>query len=520
MRDARGGARPRYTGAVRAEDAYFFRHALLRDAAYQLQLPGDRARLHRAALEAIESACGGRPQEPPPLDVPDGTDIIPHPLDAQAAELAVHAALSGAPVALRVLYLRRAAETASLSYRDADAQAAWEGLAALLPALAGAEACRRAALCANRRGDPQRAVQLVHESLERAGDRSRLWTAAAVEALAALQSGAGRVAEAAANFSRAIEVFRELGDLKREARARTGLVTVFRHTGRFAEAEAEAQVALEGHRAAGDRESEGTTLILLGGIYYDTGRYALAEQTFNAALAFCRTWKDDRRAGIALGNLGALHSDAGRFKEARQAFEQALSIHRKVGNLRSEGVALANIAGLLRKEGRLEESERFLERALATHRAVGNRRSEGIALHNLGELCEDTGRVEAAESAVLGAIELHRETGNLRFEGISLAKLSELAALRGDAAESGRRRSQAVEVFRRIGSRHLEAAALSQGARALVKGGLWDAARETWRIGAGILRELGNAKALAEHTEAMQAACRQAGVDPLDGPQA
>ncbi|KAF0247056.1 MAG: hypothetical protein FD180_173, partial [Planctomycetota bacterium] len=40
-----------------AETAYLFRHALLRDAAYQLQLPGDRARLHGIALRAIEALC-------------------------------------------------------------------------------------------------------------------------------------------------------------------------------------------------------------------------------------------------------------------------------------------------------------------------------------------------------------------------------------------------------------------------------------------------------------------------------
>ena len=33
-----------------AESAYLFRHALLREAAYQLQLPTDRARLHALAL--------------------------------------------------------------------------------------------------------------------------------------------------------------------------------------------------------------------------------------------------------------------------------------------------------------------------------------------------------------------------------------------------------------------------------------------------------------------------------------
>lgn len=45
---------------MHAEDAYLFRHALLRDAAYQLQLPGERARLHALAVDVLEDLAGGR----------------------------------------------------------------------------------------------------------------------------------------------------------------------------------------------------------------------------------------------------------------------------------------------------------------------------------------------------------------------------------------------------------------------------------------------------------------------------
>jgi hypothetical protein len=38
-----------------AETAYLFRHALLRDAAYEMQLPGDRAVQHRHALTVLEA---------------------------------------------------------------------------------------------------------------------------------------------------------------------------------------------------------------------------------------------------------------------------------------------------------------------------------------------------------------------------------------------------------------------------------------------------------------------------------
>ena len=64
-------------GRLHAETIYLFRHALLRDAAYQLQMPGDRARLHRIAFELIETLAGGRPPEPPPLEDPDAAPPAP-----------------------------------------------------------------------------------------------------------------------------------------------------------------------------------------------------------------------------------------------------------------------------------------------------------------------------------------------------------------------------------------------------------------------------------------------------------
>ena len=43
---------------MHAELAYLFRHALMRDAAYHLQMPADRARLHGLAFAPIEAVAG------------------------------------------------------------------------------------------------------------------------------------------------------------------------------------------------------------------------------------------------------------------------------------------------------------------------------------------------------------------------------------------------------------------------------------------------------------------------------
>lgn len=63
-----------------AETAYLFRHALLRDAAYELQMPGARATLHGLAFSLMEAAVGSRAPEPPTLDG-DLMLLQPHPTD-------------------------------------------------------------------------------------------------------------------------------------------------------------------------------------------------------------------------------------------------------------------------------------------------------------------------------------------------------------------------------------------------------------------------------------------------------
>ncbi|MCE9581392.1 MAG: hypothetical protein K8T20_02630, partial [Planctomycetes bacterium] len=103
---------------MNAEGAYLFRHALLRDAAYQLQLPGDRALLHGLAFSVMETIFGGRAPEPPPLDEAGPAPMRPHATDSIAFELAEQVRLArSAPgasanqelLATEKLYWRRAA---------------------------------------------------------------------------------------------------------------------------------------------------------------------------------------------------------------------------------------------------------------------------------------------------------------------------------------------------------------------------------------------------------------------------
>lgn len=80
-----------------AELAYLFRHAVVREAAYELQLPSDREQLHAVAAELLQGQHADS-------------------LDAAAAEIARHLRLGGASRAQERTFVRRGARHAQKSF--------------------------------------------------------------------------------------------------------------------------------------------------------------------------------------------------------------------------------------------------------------------------------------------------------------------------------------------------------------------------------------------------------------------
>ncbi|KAF0241901.1 MAG: hypothetical protein FD180_4191, partial [Planctomycetota bacterium] len=166
---------------MHAEIAYLFRHALLRDAAYQLQLPGDRAQLHRMAFAALERVFGGRPPQPGAATARLSKGFEPHGSDAFALELSGHAGIAAEKRAgsvdlreARKLYLRRAAEHAERQVRHAEAVELWKASAALDSGRRRADSLYRAGYAALWTGDLAGAEALLKRARSlflRSGDR-------------------------------------------------------------------------------------------------------------------------------------------------------------------------------------------------------------------------------------------------------------------------------------------------------------------------------------------------------------
>lgn len=362
---------------MHAEQAYLFRHALLRDAAYELQLPRHRARLHGLALTLLEDA----------LDSPrrkDGTDSwtsAPLPIDAFALELAHHAQLAEpatgeASMAAWHWYTTRAADYAERHYRHDQARELWHELANASEGVVQGRAKRRAAEMEYMAGASENAQRLLEEALV---------------------------------------TLRQSGERQQQALTLDTLGRVHRGNGRTSEAERAFEQALAIHRDTGNRRGEGSTLANLAALYHQSGRVDRAEQCYEHSLQLVGG-EDRQLRSVVQGNLAAIYNENGRSSDAEQLYEQALASLRETGSRLLEGILLGNLAVVYARTGRADRAVDAYERALAIHQEVGNRRSEGVVRANLAVRHREAGRLAESELAYQRALAMLRETANRPHE--------------------------------------------------------------------------------------------------------
>ena len=422
---------------IPAELAYLFRQPLMRDAAYQLQMPSDRARLHRFAFEILEAMFDGPPPEPQPDEWGD-LKCEPHTTDPVSGDLAEHASRirewagddDGTLIERERLYLRRAAEYAETQFDIDDAVRLWHRLPAMVESTDRAiatESLHRAGLLLVKSGRPLEAKDLIKNARTMATDAgNRRAEGIALGNLATIYQMTGQVKKSERASEQALIIHREVGNRRFEGMALGQLAIVQSNTGRVKQAERTYEQALTLHREVGNRHSEGIVLGNFALLYMQTGRMDEARRTCEQALIIHREVGNRRFEGMALGYIANVYEKTGRLEKAERNYELALTIHREVGNRRHEGIALSNFAVLNQKSGRLEQAERHYEKALTIHLEVGNRRQLGITLGNLAVLYGKTGRMKQAERNYKDALTIHREVGNRRFEGVELGNLANL----------------------------------------------------------------------------------------------
>ncbi len=412
--------------------AFRFRHALIRDAAYEGLSYKRRRELHARVAEIIE-----RRQEVP----------------EEAAELlSLHYSSAGRwDEAWR--YSLAAASRARDIYANVDAARFYEraleagGHLRTLDTAAIEAAWRGLGEARDAAGDYHGALAAMKESLRLLKDdpvaQARVHVA---RALARYRLGeysdALRDVTAGLNRVKALET-PEAKDVTHSLLARRA--QIYLQQGRPRDAIKTA------HQVVEEAEPLGPTIALahaysaLDGGYLDIGQPDKALFEERAAKIF-HSLGAARSAAVAEMNLGVKAYALGRWREATELYENALKEFERVGDTTQAALAAANLGEVLISRQLLDVAEAVLKEADATLRASGYRLAAMFTEMQLARVAIEKGDLSRALDTLTGLVEEARESGEVGYAFEAWINLASALTRSGQADRALVELEQAAEL--------------------------------------------------------------------------
>lgn len=429
---------------------YIFRHALLQDAAYQMQLESRLAALHRLAAGAIEATYAG--------------DLSPY-----FADLVYHYGRAGDTDRERS-YARKAAVRAAGMYANADAIRYFSRALELTPA-----------------DDDRARFDLLHGRVavyHLTGDRkAQLADLQALEALAARLDIAARAltftayADYALETSdyhglsdyaqQAIEAAQAVDDIRLELRGMTQWANALFRLGDSEGSIARLHAALakcEQVRAtttADIRLNEASIHKSLNVVYVRKGEYELAREHILRSIELSGAAGDIRSEGNCYNNLALVSYFTGDYQTAREQMLIGLEAAERVGERSSMCLFTGNIGVISYKLGDVAAAQTYYERALQLQQEIDDKYSQIMTLNNLGVLHMDRCEYEQAIERYEQSLALARQSNDRGNEVLATVNLGLVAQKIGDFDTAVAFCDAAIALCREVGDRYHEVESLS-----------------------------------------------------------
>ena len=317
---------------------YFFRHDLLREAAYGMLLVKSLRRLHGQAGKALEGLFGSQPE--------------------MLADIAYHFEKAGMTLPA-IEYLGRAAEYARRFFRN-------------------------------------------HQAMDLLGRRARLLDRGSPEMaetqyeLAVLESITGRWDDAEARLERELRSAADNGFANVEIRMLRELSTIISKRGRTDEALGLLEMAVERARASGDESQEVLAKMAMGNCYVDMARHEDAALVFRDALEIATSAGDRRSMATVNGAMGRMFTSRGSYGESLECLERAVALAETSGNSNEAMVSSYNLGVVHYLQGQREKGLRAFEKTLEIARKRGDIRNIMLSIGSIGTVHADRGDHDAA----------------------------------------------------------------------------------------------------------------------------
>jgi class 3 adenylate cyclase/tetratricopeptide (TPR) repeat protein len=377
--------------SISGEDAYRFKHVLIREVAYSGLSKTARARHHRRFAEWLGERAREEMLEVRAYHLDRASALLAELDGAPPAELAEEAADALERAGKRALAREANATARRLLHRSVEleptlerryqaARAAWRMSEFPVVSNEMEDVLLGAREVGDKRLEARALTALAHVTLQREGDVGR----------------AEQLAEKALEVSEDDESRIDTVSL---------LETAAWWRGRLREAEAYAEEELEIARRLERQDLEADALLDLAGIYVARREGDRAEPVIAQALVLAEESGSLAGKGRAFKELGDLYSFRGLHEEALAEYGRARDLFAEVGAATNLARSIMTIGRLVARRGEIAEAERLFRESIGILKPLEDRGTLCEVQRSLAEVLLQQGKIDAAEVYALKAVE-------------------------------------------------------------------------------------------------------------------
>lgn len=440
---------------------YIFKHSLLREAIYGMQLHTRLKELHQLIAEAIEKLYRDNLEE-------RYVDLAFHYEQAENKDKTI-------------LYLEKSADYARRNFQNNSAIGYYKKLTSLLdkenPQLQASVLLRLGSV-QELIGEWKECIKNYYQALELAkASKNPALVGHAHNSLGYFLMLRGDYQEAGEQLKVAAALYQEAGEPTGNVRVLGNLGNLFFRQGTYEEAKAYFEKSIDLAIRNGKPELVSQTAANLGLTFMNLGFYEQGIRSMLKQLAYCQDAGDKQGMASIYTNLGIVYFEKGDFDEALSCFEQGLNRARELGDKLLMAIAIGSMGSVFQKRGDYEKAESLFRNDLKVCQELGDKQGIAIAFGLLGELYSLKGDFEKADRFLSKNLELSRELGYQKGIAKALDNLGDVAFFTGKNEGAIDYYDEAISVARKIDNKLVLGFSLLEKINPLIKLKRWEEAR-------------------------------------------
>ena len=204
----------------------------------------------------------------------------------------------------------------------------------------------------------------------------------------------GDIEESKKVLEKASAIYEKLKDQKGTARVLITQGQILWRTGNLSESENIYKKALEIVTEIDDGKLKAEVLLTIGNIYKDRCIFDTAMEYYEKSKELCIEHKQKTGLCGTIGNMGLIEWMKGNYERAMDYFNEEMEIAKTIGSKFVLSYVYGNMGSVYFLTNKFDKAEEYFLKQMTIAEEVGEKKNIRIALNNLGAVCEMKGEYE------------------------------------------------------------------------------------------------------------------------------